>query len=195
MVAAKAKKLFKIVFGGGSPVEVFLLYDSFLNQLRIRGASNFRRKLQEQECIPVGCVQHAAVAVCLGRGVGVCLSACWDTPPRPGPGHPQGVGLETPLGVGLKTPLGQTPNLPHWVWAWRPPPTVDRILDTRFWKYYLAPISFRVVKIEEIGTRGKHASLTSAERSYIRRLTTSKEMQLKLAVRNRYSLLPNFYTF
>ena len=43
---------------------------------------------------------------------------------------PQGVSLETPspqpdpstspLGVGLETPPGQTPQLPPWVWAWRP---------------------------------------------------------------------------
>ena len=32
----------------------------------------------QQECIPVECVTSAAVAV--GEG-GVCLSACWDTPP------------------------------------------------------------------------------------------------------------------
>ena len=56
-------------------------------------------------------------------GGGVCLSACWDTPPwvwawRPsqcGPGNP-------PPGIGLETPPGQTPQLPPWVWAWRPPP-------------------------------------------------------------------------
>ena len=50
--------------------------------------------------------------------VGVCLSACWDTP--------LGVDLETP-------PPVQTPQLPPWVWAWRParyvgippPPTQD----------------------------------------------------------------------
>ena len=35
----------------------------------------------------------------------VCLSACWVIPPR---------------GVGLETPSGQTPQLPPWVWAWRP---------------------------------------------------------------------------
>ena len=78
---------------------------------------------------------------------GVCLSACWDTPCGFGPGDPPGCGpgdnppgcglggplgvaLETPLGVGLETtPLGvgletcpgQTPQLPPWVWAWRPP--------------------------------------------------------------------------
>ena len=55
-----------------------------------------------QECIPVGCVLPAALAV---HGE-VCLSACWDTQPTPG------VGLETALGMGLETP---------WVWAWRPP--------------------------------------------------------------------------
>ena len=56
-----------------------------------------------QECIPVGCVPHAAVAVCCG---GVCRSACWDTP--------LGVGLETPPpSVGLETPPP--------VWAWRHP--------------------------------------------------------------------------
>ena len=57
----------------------------------------------KQECIPVGCLPPAAVAV--GGGWEVCLSACWDTPP--------GVGLETPPGVGLE-------NTP-WVWAWRTP--------------------------------------------------------------------------
>ena len=69
-------------------------------------------------------------------GGGVCLSACWDTPQvlawrPPSVGletPPQGVGLETSPGVGLKIPLGvgletlpgQTPQLPPWVWAWRP---------------------------------------------------------------------------
>ena len=48
---------------------------------------------------------------------GVCLSACWDR-------HPTGVVLETPPGVSLETPLGvdlRYPQLPPWVWAWRPP--------------------------------------------------------------------------
>ena len=72
------------------------------------------------------------------------LSACCDTPrcgpgdpSGCGPGDPPGVGLETPLGAGLETPRpdpstsplgvglethhpGQTPQLPPWVWAWRP---------------------------------------------------------------------------
>ena len=53
----------------------------------------------KQECIPVGSVPPAAVAVCLG---GVCLSACWDTHPPPGcrPGEPP----------------DQTPQPPLWVW-------------------------------------------------------------------------------
>ena len=78
------------------------------------------------------------------RLLGGCLPQCMlgYTPPtqalvwRPpgcGPGHPPA------------RPL----NLPPWVWAWRPPPTptVNRILDTYFWKYYLAPTSLRAVKI------------------------------------------------
>ena len=30
-------------------------------------------------------------------------------------------GIQPPSGVGLETPPGQTPQLPPWVWAWRPP--------------------------------------------------------------------------
>ena len=88
------------------------------------------------------------------RLCGVCLGACWDTPPPPS------VGLETTPGVGLETSPGQTPQLPPWVWggdprqtpqlapwvwAWRParhagitpamhagipPPSVDIIILT-----------------------------------------------------------------
>ena len=65
------------------------------------------------------------------RGGGVCHSAYWDTPPGVGLEALSGVGLETqpqpqarplnfPLGVGLETPAAQTPQLPPWVWAWRP---------------------------------------------------------------------------
>ena len=79
----------------------------------------------KQECIPVGCVPPAAVAV---RGA-------WPVPPN------------FPLGCGTGP---DPPQIPPWLWAWRPlprtrhppgpgTPPVDRILDTRFWKYYLAP--------------------------------------------------------
>ena len=44
---------------------------------------------------------------------GVCLSACWDTPPL-------GCGLGDPPGVGLETPW-VWPWRPPWVWAWRTP--------------------------------------------------------------------------
>ena len=51
----------------------------------------------KQECIPVGCVPSAAVAVCWGGGCLPHFSACWDThPPGPGPGpqpHPPGAYL------------------------------------------------------------------------------------------------------
>ena len=58
---------------------------------------NFHKSIFKLECIPVGCVPPASVAVCWEGGV--CLIACWDTRP-------------TPLGVGLENPQ---------VWAWRPP--------------------------------------------------------------------------
>ena len=131
---------------------------------------------------------------------GVCLSACWDTPPRPGSGPPPGcesgpswcgpgypppaIPPNIPLGLGLDTPQPD-PQPPgcgpgRQVWAWNPPrcgpgypqvwawtplqpdpstsplglglntsplPHVNRILETRFWKYYLAPTSLRVVII------------------------------------------------
>ena len=96
--------------------------------------------MNEQECIPVGCVPPAAVA--FYREGGVCCSACWDThthtppqvwawipplgvgldplrlwgwrpPPRCGPGYPRG--------CGPGDPPGQTSQLPPWVWDWRPP--------------------------------------------------------------------------
>ena len=54
---------------------------------------------EKQECIPVGCIPPAAVAVQGGLPQ-------WDTHPT----TPSGVGLETPLGVDLEIPplCGQT---------------------------------------------------------------------------------------
>ena len=113
-----------------------------------------------QECIPVGCVLPAAVAI-----RGVCLSACWDTPwvwawrpprcvtgdplgcgpgdtPRCGPGDPLGVGLETvplvrplnfPLGVDLETCKAcwdTTPKETCCKACWDNTPPVNRITDT-----------------------------------------------------------------
>ena len=99
----------------------------------------------KQEYIPVGCVPPVAVAVCWGRGRGICLSACWDTPRGFGPGDPLArlFNLTPECGLG-DTPPGRPPgHTAHpspWVWAWisashagiPPPPTVNRILDTRF---------------------------------------------------------------
>ena len=86
---------------------------------------------------------------------GVCLSACWDPPPWAWTWPtPLGVGLETPLGVGLETlwcgpgdptPLAKPPNIPPGCGPGDPHP-VNRILDTHFWKYYLALTSLRAVK-------------------------------------------------
>ena len=116
-------------------------------------------KYTSQECIPVGCVPLTVVAICWG----VCLNACWDTLPPVWAWMPHWPNPPpSPLGLGLDTPPGQIPQPPTWVWAWtspqpdpsippgsgpRHPPTVNRILDTRFWKYYLAPTSLRAVNI------------------------------------------------
>ena len=85
---------------------------------------------QSQECIPVECILPAAVAV---RWGGVCLSACWDTPPGCGPGDPLCVGLENPrMGVGLETPPrcgpGDPPGDLQGMLGYNP--TVNRITDT-----------------------------------------------------------------
>ena len=134
---------------------------------------------------------------------GVCLSACWDTPPGPGhppawtpprygsrdlptgcgPGDPPSQTCQPPPGCGPGDPPWPDPSTSPWMWAWRPPwpdpstyppgcgpgdpsapgqtpqptpldvsletpPPVNRILDTRFWKYYLAPTSLRAVNIQ-----------------------------------------------
>ena len=55
----------------------------------------------KQECIAVGCIPPAVVAV-----GGVCVSACCDTPPWVWPWR--------------NPPPGQTPQLPPWVWTWKP---------------------------------------------------------------------------
>ena len=84
-------------------------------------------------------------------------------PPKPDPSN------LPPLGVGLETLPWPDPSTSPWVWAGDPParclnllcvwawtparhawihtPPVYRILDTRFWKYYLAPTSLRAVII------------------------------------------------
>ena len=74
-------------------------------------------------------------------------------PPRCGHGSPQPDLSTSPLGVGLETPPKPDPSTFPRVWAWRPAmhagipcPPVNRFLDTRFWKYYLAPTSLRAVK-------------------------------------------------
>ena len=48
-------------------------------------------------------------------------------------------------------PCHACPSLPHPPTTHAPP--VDRILDTRFWKYYLAPTSLRAVKKKANGLR------------------------------------------
>ena len=76
--------------------------------------------IYQQECIPVGCVPPAAEAVCWGG----CLPQCMlGYTPGCGPGDPplQARSLNFPPECGLgDPPPGQTPQLPPWVWAWKP---------------------------------------------------------------------------
>ena len=97
----------------------------------------------EQECIPVGCVPAAHWP---SQGGGLVHPRRKKKKKKFG--APQKIGdplknwrppkkLETPQKIG--DPPGQTPppGPDH------PPPTVNRILDTRLWKYYLGPTSLR----------------------------------------------------
>ena len=70
-----------------------------------------------RECIPVGCVPAAR------RPYGAVCSG--------------GRGEGSAPGVGCIPACTEADTLP--------PPTVDRILDTRLWKYYLGPTSLRPV--------------------------------------------------
>ena len=91
---------------------------------------------KQQECIPVGCVPPAAVAL-HEVGWSASVHAGIHNPPGLGLENPQVwtwrpplpvVGIETPwmwawrplLGLGLETPLGMGLETPL-VWAWRPP--------------------------------------------------------------------------
>ena len=78
------------------------------------------KNLHKQECIPVGCVPSAAVAICL-VGLPQCMVGytpqvwAWTppNPPGPGPGHPR---WQTPPGLGLDTPR-QISQATLWAWA------------------------------------------------------------------------------
>ena len=85
----------------------------------------------QQECIPVGCVLPAAVAVTGGRGglhtplgadppeqIPLEQAPPWEQTPPPPEQSPLGAG--TLLGVGLETPQARSPSTSPWLWAWRP---------------------------------------------------------------------------
>ena len=106
----------------------------------------------KQECIPVGCVPSAAVTVgggvCFPGGVlsdrAVCFlgvyflgeGVCF-------PGVLSG-GCASRAGGGC-LPLGYVYTSMHWGRHTTPPPHVDRILETRLWKYYPVATSLRTV--------------------------------------------------
>ena len=90
-----------------------------IGQRRFYLFHNFIHKMK-QECIPVGCVPPAAVAIfCVGVSASVHAGI---HPPGTGPGDPLGVGPVTPPGVGLETsPPARSPNLPLGVGLETPP--------------------------------------------------------------------------
>ena len=101
----------------------------------------------EQECIPVGCVPPACcpyLPACTAPG-GVCSGwgGCLVSAPRR---EERGCLLQGGCllpGWSVCSGLGGVTSL-HWA---RPAPLVNRILHTRFWKYYLAPTSLRAVNM------------------------------------------------
>ena len=103
--------LFRIYFWLQNPRLVFLLK---LRSSTLAGKNLFTNK---QECIPVGCVPSAAVAVSGGRGVcpgGRCLQrGC--IPPRPRDRHPlPKTQRQTPPGPrGRHTSLDTEADTPH----------------------------------------------------------------------------------
>ena len=89
-------------------------YNSYDNNLRRPGYRTARIRVK-QECIPVGCVLPAAVAITGG------LHTPRAGPPARSPStSPLGVGLDQ---ISLNFPLGcwpgpDPPQLPPWLWAW-----------------------------------------------------------------------------
>ena len=133
----------------------------------------------KQECIPVGCVPSAAVAVCWGMSASVHAGI---HPPGCGPGPLLGVDMDTPWvwactplgldtqppppGVGLDPPglgLYTSPRTDHPTSALGldldTPPPVNRITDTCK-KHNLVPTSLRTVMICERNSTPREYSST-----------------------------------
>ena len=79
-------------------------------------------------------------------GGGICFSACWDTPWVLASRPPWVWALRPHQARPLNFPPGCGPGDLQGMLGYHPP-LVNRILDTRFWKYYLAPTSLRAVMI------------------------------------------------
>ena len=95
----------------------------------------------KQECIPVGCVPPAAIAIFLPHLPPATHTPAMHiplpcTPPAthapPCHAHPPAMHIPLPCMLPLPSMI---------------PPSVDRILDTRPWKYYLAATSLWAVII------------------------------------------------
>ena len=98
-----------------------------------------KRKLFEQECIPVGCVPSAAVAVSASGPGGVSLWSRGRCLPLVLRG-----GVYTPPWTDI--PPGQTPPLPSACWDTHP--TVDRMADARE-NITFTQLLLRTVKMEQ----------------------------------------------
>ena len=93
-----------------------------------------------------------SLTVCCSLFPGGCLLQGGGVPGRGGGGVCSG-GVSAPEGGGVPGPgVGVSQH----ALMQTPPPPVDRILDTRLWKYYLGPTSLRPVKIRLYHLPSKH---------------------------------------
>ena len=92
--------------------------------LKLKRSGSYLWIFSEQECIPVGCVPPAAVAV----PGGLHQAPPWEQTP-----WDQAPPQTRHLSWDQAPPPKQTPPRNQ------APPPVNRILDTRLWKYYLTP--------------------------------------------------------
>ena len=132
---------------------------------------------QEQECIPVGCVPSAAVAISPG---GVCLSACWDTTTTPPGADPPGPG--TP---GSRPPQEQTaPGTRHLPGPGTPPggqthaceniTFATSLRTVKRWLLKVATVFPTPSRCNEVCWNSKLEELIVGLPQYIRNSTTSK---------------------
>ena len=134
--SAARYRIFASLYG----IQIKQLLIKYKNRQKFANNNN-KKKLNyyKQECIPVGCVPPAAVAICCwGWCLPQCMLGytpprCWpgtpwvwartppsqtpQPPPGCGPRHPPARPPTSPLGLGLDTPTQPDPSTSPWVWA------------------------------------------------------------------------------